>query len=113
MSCIFCKIISGEFSSKIAYEDEDIFAFHDINPVAPVHVLIVPKTHIAKVSDTKAEHTLLMGKLVNAARHIATDLNLAESGYRLVINNGESASQSVFHVHLHLLGGRSFTWPPG
>jgi histidine triad (HIT) family protein len=113
MSCIFCKIVEGEISAKKVYEDEDVLVFHDINPVAPVHVLIIPKKHLAKIADITINDAELMGKLMLTARKVAEQLGVAESGFRLVINNGESANQTVFHLHIHLIGGRAMTWPPG
>ncbi len=113
MSCIFCKIVEGEIPAKKVYEDEDVLVFHDINPVAPVHVLIIPKKHLAKIADITINDAELMGKLMLTARKVAEQLGVAESGFRLVINNGESANQTVFHLHIHLIGGRAMTWPPG
>jgi histidine triad (HIT) family protein len=110
--CIFCKIAAGEIPSTKVFEDEELFAFRDIQPQAPHHILIVPKQHIAKLADTADDNTALLGKMVRAAAKIAKDEGL-ESGYRIVINNGESAGQSVWHLHLHLLSGRPFRWPPG
>lgn len=110
--CIFCKIIKGSIPSNKVYEDDDVFAFKDINPAAPVHILIIPKKHIARVEDVREEDSLLLGKIIYSAKKIAEDLGL-EKGYRLVFNNGEDGGQTVDHIHLHLLGGRSFNWPPG
>lgn len=111
--CLFCKIIQQEIPSQCVYEDDVVYAFHDINACAPVHVLIVPKKHIAKVSDMSETDSLVMGKLLYAAKCIADQLHITEGGYRLVVNNGAAAGQEVFHVHVHLLGGRDFKWPPG
>lgn len=108
MDCVFCKIVKGELPAKKVYEDEEILAFHDINPQAPVHILIIPKKHIEEL---KAEPELL-GKLLITAYNIAKQQNL-EKGYRLVINQGKDAGQAVAHLHLHLLSGRKFSWPPG
>lgn len=111
--CLFCKIVAGTIPSKVAREDEWTFAFHDIDPQAPTHVLVVPRKHISSVDalgDTDAE---LMGRLFLAAKDVARQEGIAQSGYRLVINEGPDALQSVAHVHLHLLGGRRFGWPPG
>jgi len=110
--CIFCKIIKGEIPSKTVYEDELVVAFEDINPQAPVHILIVPKEHIPKVDEMKAEHEKLLGHMIFVAKEIAAVKNLKE-GYRLVMNNGPAGGQAVFHIHLHLLGGRQMQWPPG
>lgn len=110
--CIFCKIVSGEIPSKRAYEDDEVIAFHDIDGKAPVHILIVPKKHIASVSDTSESDMGIYGKLINAAKNIAAT-NAMEAGYRLVINNGNDGGQTVEHLHVHLLGGRRMNWPPG
>ena len=110
--CIFCKIASKELKSEIVYEDDEVVAFKDINPQAPVHILIIPRKHIEKISDMEESDIPLIGKLFFVASKIAKELNL-EDGYRLVINNGRNAGQAVFHIHLHLLGGRKFSWPPG
>ncbi|MFC1808915.1 histidine triad nucleotide-binding protein [Candidatus Omnitrophota bacterium] len=111
--CLFCKIIKGDIPSKIEYEDENVFAFHDINPQAPTHILIIPKEHIAKIADISDKQECLIGKLVHAAKKIAEKKGISEGGYRLVFNNGSMAGQEVYHIHLHLLGGRNLTWPPG
>ena len=108
--CIFCRIAAGEIPSQKVFEDEHVFAFRDIQPQAPHHILIVPKQHVAKLADVC--DSSLLGKLVSTAARIARDEGL-ESGYRVVINNGESAGQSVWHLHVHLLAGRPFRWPPG
>ncbi|MGI6295333.1 MAG: histidine triad nucleotide-binding protein [Armatimonadota bacterium] len=111
--CIFCKIASGEVG-KLVYEDEEIAAFDDLNPQAPVHVLIIPKKHIARLSDvTDSNDACLMGKILVVANQIAAQRGIAETGYRVVVNCNEGAGQSVWHVHFHLLGGRKMTWPPG
>jgi histidine triad (HIT) family protein len=104
--CIFCKIIRGDTPSDKVYDDEIVTAFHDINPAAPTHILIVPKQHIPSVNDLKAEHENTMGHLVTVARQLAEDAGVADSGYRLIINNGPDGGQVVYHLHLHLLGGR-------
>ncbi len=116
--CIFCKIVRGEIPSKKVYEDELVYAFHDINPVAPVHILVIPKKHIKGIHWAQEEDESLIGHLFTVARRVAKELGVApdenlKGGYRLVFNVGEGAGQTVFHLHLHLLGGRSFTWPPG
>ncbi len=95
------------------YEDDDVYAFKDINPQAPIHVLVIPKQHIVDVADLKEEHDSLAGKLLRVAASIARDLKIERTGYRLVANVGPHAGQSVFHLHIHLLGGRQMTWPPG
>ena len=111
--CLFCKMVSGQIKPNTVYEDGDVLAFKDINPQAPVHVLVIPKKHIATLNDLDTGHTELAGKLVRAAARIARETGVAESGYRLVMNCNADAGQSVFHVHLHLLGGRPMHWPPG
>lgn len=111
--CLFCKIAAGEIPSKKTYEDEKLFAFEDINPVASTHVLIIPKIHIATLNDLNTDQAGLIGEMVIRAKTIARDRRLDKEGYRLVMNCMEGAGQSVFHVHLHLLGGRRFGWPPG
>ena len=111
--CLFCKMVSGQIKPNTVYEDNDVLAFNDINPQAPVHVLVVPKKHIATLNDLDSGDTGLTGKLIRAAVHIAGKSGIAESGYRLVMNCNADAGQSVFHVHLHLLGGRVMHWPPG
>ena len=111
-TCLFCKIINKEIPSKAEYEDEEILAFEDVNPQAPTHILIVPKKHYEQVADLSEADSELTGKLVLMARKLAAKKKL-EKGYRIVINNGPQAGQSVFHLHLHLMGGRRFTWPPG
>ncbi len=110
---LFLKIINREIPAEIIYETEDVLAFRDINPQAPVHVLIIPKTHIRTVNDIQSGEAELIGKLFLAAKSIANDEGLSEEGYRLVMNCNEAAGQLVFHIHLHLLGGRKFSWPPG
>jgi len=110
---LFLKIISREIPADIVYENDDVLAFRDVNPQAPLHVLIIPKTRIRTINDMQADHTELFGKLFLAARDIATEHGVAEEGYRVVMNCNSAAGQSVFHVHLHLLGGRVLNWPPG
>lgn len=111
--CIFCKIAAGEVPAQRVYDADGIIGFEDLNPQAPVHTLVVPREHIATVNDLEPAHAGLVGGLVLAARSIAAQKGLAESGYRLVLNCGQGAGQSVFHLHLHLLGGRRMQWPPG
>ena len=113
MSCLFCKIIQGEIPCKKVYEDDRILAFHDINPQAPVHVLIISKKHIPGIPQLVEEDDLIMGQIMRTAHKIADELNIAEQGYRVVVNSGKNAGQEVFHIHFHLLGGRSMNWPPG
>lgn len=114
MSTIFTKIINREIPADIVYETDSVLAFRDINPQAPVHVLIIPKKEIAKVTDIKGkEHALLLGDMYDAANKIAMDEGIAESGFRIVFNCGDDGGQEVYHIHMHLLGGRKMTWPPG
>ncbi len=110
--CIFCRIVRGEAPARILYQDEEVTAFHDIHPGAPVHILIVPNRHIVSAAQVDAGDEPLLGKLFTVARRVAEEVGIAE-GYRLVVNNGRSTGQSVFHLHMHLLGGRRFHWPPG
>ena len=112
MSCIFCKIVEGTIPSKAVYQDERAFAFMDLNPQAPSHVLIVPREHIASLNDANLETRELLGHLLWVAADIAEKRGLGK-GYRVVVNTGEDGGQTVDHLHLHLLGGRSLTWPPG
>ena len=118
MDCLFCKIVAGEIpASRVetgdAALDEDVFAFEDIQPQAPHHVLIIPRRHFSTVNDLGDEDVEIAGKLIQAARKIARNLGVDESGYRLVMNCQEGAGQSVFHIHLHLMAGRPLRWPPG
>ena len=110
---LFLKIIEREIPADIVYETEDVLAFRDINPQAPVHILIIPKIHIRTVNDIMTDQAELIGKLYLAAKDIAQEEGLSEEGYRLVMNCNKAAGQVVFHIHLHLLGGRMFAWPPG
>ena len=112
MSCIFCKIVAGEIPARKIFEDEQVLAFHDLEAQAPTHFLIVPKQHIESLAETKAEHEPLLGHLIAVGARIAAKQNLA-GGYRTVINTGSEGGQSVGHLHLHVLGGRKMTWPPG
>jgi histidine triad (HIT) family protein len=112
--CIFCKIASGEIPAKIARKTADTVAFYDLNPQAPVHLLIIPTRHFAAVRDAKgAEAEALLGRLLAFAAEIATEHGLDADGYRIVTNTGRDGGQTVFHMHLHLLGGRRMSWPPG
>jgi histidine triad (HIT) family protein len=111
-ACIFCRIAAGESSAHIVYRDEDVIAFHDIAPQAPTHILIVPARHITSLAETDRRNTLLLGRLIVTATDIARAEELA-AGYRLVISTGPQGGQTVNHVHVHLLGGRQMTWPPG
>jgi histidine triad (HIT) family protein len=111
--CIFCKIVRHENPASIVYEDEDVMVFHDIAPQAPFHLLIIPKTHLAKIEDATQDQQSLLGKMLFIAKQQAEQLGLNEKGYRLVINNGRQGGQAVYHLHIHLLGGRPMHWPPG
>ena len=111
--CLFCKIVAGEIPAKIVYRDEHAVAFRDINAQAPVHVLVVPPEHIASLSDAGDGDETRLGHLLRAAARVAMEQGLMESGYRTVVNTGAGAGQSVFHLHLHVLGGRPLAWPPG
>ena len=112
MECLFCKIVSGQIPAKKMYEDETVFAFQDIDPQAPTHVLVIPKQHIVGLKEAQPQDAELLGRMQLAAARIAEAQNL-ESGYRTVFNVGPNAGQTVFHLHLHLLGGRKMGWPPG
>ena len=111
--CLFCKIINREIPASIVYEDDGLLAFNDITPQAPTHVLIVPKQHVATLNDLRDDHDRLVGAMVRRAAAIAQERGLDASGFRTVFNTNRDAGQTVFHIHLHLLGGRSMTWPPG
>jgi histidine triad (HIT) family protein len=113
MSCLFCRVISGEIPAKKIYEDDALVAFHDINPQAPVHFLIVPRKHIATLNDMTPDDEPLIGRMHARAAALARELGVAERGYRAVFNCNSEAGQSVFHIHLHVLGGRPMAWPPG
>lgn len=110
--CLFCKIVKQEIPAKLVYEDDQALAFRDIKPVAPTHVLIIPRQHIATINDVRPEHEATMGHLYRVAAEVARREGLDARGYRVVMNCGPDAGQSVFHVHLHLVGGRILGWPP-
>ena len=112
MDCLFCKIVAGEIPADIVYESDTALAFRDINPQAPVHVLVIPRKHIATINDIAEDEQALVGSLYTAAREIAAAEGIADDGYRAVMNCNESAGQSVFHIHLHVLGGKPMGWPP-
>lgn len=112
MDCIFCKIANGEIPSRKAYEDDTVLAFYDLDPQAPTHVLIIPKQHIQSVAQITAENSAVVAHIFEVAAKLSAELGLKD-GFRIVSNCGESAGQSVLHLHFHLLGGRDFTWPPG
>lgn len=111
--CLFCKIVNKEIQSQVVLENEHVLAFKDINPQAPVHVLVIPKKHLVGIHEATDADRDLMGELLLAGRKVAEQMGLYPKGYRLVINSGADAGQSVFHLHLHVLGGRSMAWPPG
>lgn len=111
--CIFCKIVAGEIPCRKVYEDEHVIAFHDLYPAAPSHALVIPKKHVSTLLDFTEEDTELMGKVLRGVQHVAKELGLDESGFRVVNNMGEHGGQTVYHVHFHVLGGRHLTWPPG
>ena len=111
--CIFCRIARGEMKSEVVAEDEETLAFRDVNPQAPTHVLVIPREHVGNLTDLGPERAELAGRLVLKGVEVARAEGLAERGFRLVLNSGPEAGQSVFHVHLHVLGGRKMDWPPG
>ncbi|MGA7525038.1 MAG: histidine triad nucleotide-binding protein [Acidobacteriaceae bacterium] len=112
MDCLFCKIVAGQIPSKKAYEDEAVYAFHDIDPKAPKHILVIPKKHLASLADAQPGDEALLGRLLAATAQIAREHGLGK-GYRVVISTGAEGGQTVGHLHLHLLGGRQMHWPPG
>ena len=112
-NCIFCKIVAKEIPATIIYEDDLVIAFDDLNPQAPIHKLIIPKTHIATINDLKEDEKLLIGHMLYAAKELAHELNIADNGYRTLFNCNRAGGQEVYHIHLHLLGGRNMQWPPG
>lgn len=109
--CLFCKMVAGDITPSIVFEDDDVLAFNDIQPQAPIHILIIPKKHISTLND--ADDVLLLGKLMQTAAQLAKNLGVAEAGYRTVINCNEQGGQAVYHLHIHLLAGRQMLWPPG
>lgn len=113
MECIFCKIINGEIPAEIIYQDEQVIAFDDLYPQAPVHKLIVPRKHIATLNDINPKDKELMGHMLYISKQLAEQLNIAKNGYRTLLNCNIDGGQAVFHIHLHLLGGRKMNWPPG
>lgn len=113
MACLFCDIASGKIPSRKAFEDDDVVAFHDIHPQAPTHVLVIPRKHITSLLDLGDGDEKVVGRVVRTASELSRKLGLAEKGFRLVFNCGEDAGYSVYHLHLHLLGGRKLAWPPG
>ncbi|SEL18931.1 histidine triad nucleotide-binding protein [Halomonas daqiaonensis] len=113
MDCLFCKIIEREIPADIVYEDDAVLAFNDINPQAPTHMLIVPKQHIATLNDIEEGDLALVGRLQYTAAKLAAEKGFADEGYRVVMNCNDQGGQTVFHIHMHLMGGRRFTWPAG
>ena len=111
--CLFCKIITGDIPADRVFENDRILAFRDINPQAPLHILIIPKLHISTLNDLQPEHTELTGELIRTASELAKKEGIAEAGYRTGFNCNNAGGQTVYHIHLHLLGGRTFGWPPG
>lgn len=113
MDCLFCKIANKELKSAIVYEDPQVVAFEDVNPQAPTHLLIIPRKHIATVNDLEPQDNALIGHMTQIAKRLAVEKQCAADGYRIVLNCNAGAGQSVFHIHMHLLGGRQMMWPPG
>lgn len=111
--CLFCKMVKGEITPKKLYEDDRLLAFHDINPQAPVHFLVIPKSHIPTANDVSAENEKYLSDIFSVIPKLAKDQGIAEDGYRVVVNCNRNALQTVFHLHVHVLGGRMFRWPPG
>ena len=111
--CLFCRMVAGQIPVEKLFEDDDLIAIEDINPQAPMHVLLIPKTHIATLNDLASEHDTLIGRLLRRASALAKERGYAERGFRTIFNTNREAGQSVFHIHLHLLAGRSLGWPPG
>lgn len=113
MACVFCQIVEGKIPAKVAASDDRLLAFHDLNPQAPTHLLVIPRRHVESLTALEAGDDDLVGAMVRKARDLARELGLAERGFRLVLNCGDDAGYSVYHIHLHLLGGRKLGWPPG
>jgi histidine triad (HIT) family protein len=113
MPCLFCEIVAGRIPARVAYQDDHVMAFHDISPQAPTHTLLIPKRHITSILDLTPDDDAIVGMLVRKARDLAQLAGVAENGFRLVFNAGEDAGYSVYHIHLHLVGGRKLGWPPG
>ena len=113
MGCLFCNILERKVPANVVYEDDHALAFRDIRPVAPTHVLVIPKKHVGAIHDLEPEHAETLGNVLVAARRVADQEGLTKDGYRLVINDGDAAGQTVHHIHVHVLGGRQMTWPPG
>jgi histidine triad (HIT) family protein len=113
MDCLFCKIATGDIPAKIIYQDDTIIAFDDLHPQAPYHKIIIPRKHIASLNELQMEDNQLIGQMVQTASKLAKELKIADHGYRVVMNCNAGGGQTVFHIHLHLIGGRQMTWPPG
>ncbi len=113
MSCLFCKIAAGDIPATIVFEDPEIIAFRDINPQAPIHLLVIPKRHIATIDDADTKDEQLLGRMLLTAKKLAKSEGLSEAGYRLVFNVNAGGGQVIYHIHLHILGGRQMMWPPG
>ncbi|HHW01542.1 MAG TPA: histidine triad nucleotide-binding protein [Thermoanaerobacterales bacterium] len=113
MDCIFCKIIQHEIPANTVYEDDEVIAFKDINPQAPIHLLIVPKEHVASIMEINDDNREILNKIIQVAQNLARQNNIDNKGFRLVVNTGDDGGQTVKHLHFHLLGGRFMTWPPG
>jgi histidine triad (HIT) family protein len=111
--CIFCQVVAGEISADIVYQDDRAVAFRDINPQAPVHALVIPREHLDSLDDASGRDEAMLGHLLRVAARVANEQGLSESGYRTIVNTGAGAGQSVFHLHLHVVGGRPLHWPPG
>ncbi len=111
--CIFCRIAEGSIPAKVVHQDDQAVAFEDLNPQAPVHILVIPRKHVASIGESNAADADLLGKLMLTCARIAKERGLTPAGYRVVMNTGPDAGQSVFHLHLHVLGGRAMAWPPG
>ncbi len=112
-TCVFCKVVKGLVRAEIVYQDEAVLAFKDIHPQAPVHVLLIPRYHMTALWEADTSHVALLGHLLSACNDVAQVMGISDTGYRVVVNTGDNAGQSVDHVHLHILGGRKLQWPPG
>lgn len=113
MDCLFCKIAQGDIPAAVVFEDTEVMAFRDVNPQAPTHLLVIPKQHIATINDTDTQHEQLLGHMVLTAKKLAAAEGFNDAGYRLIFNVNSDGGQTVHHIHLHILGGRKMTWPPG
>jgi histidine triad (HIT) family protein len=111
--CLFCRIAAGEIPSRQIYSDEQVYAFADINPAAPSHFLVIPRKHLSSINDATGADQALLGHMMLTAQKIAAEQDLADDGFRLVVNTGTNGGQTVFHIHLHIIGGRQLGWPPG